>query len=1045
MQTISDEFKETVLGPGNKQHGALVQVYDRTGASLLLTIDDTQRSPDNPAALSWEVSVDASADCRRALTLTIPNVDGTYSQDESNPDNWAFAENNIISLKSGYLLSGGWDLKDTFYGLIDRASMTNSIDGMPTVTITARSVEKKALQSKFDVTTAYTDTPTESVDYAASANGASATATSNLAIGDALQTGAKVYQTKPSATVMGISKSVAATESGDLRDGTYEASYSEPGLTEFSVQPYIDLRATESVQAATVDAHNPADPTFTRSSVAYKSDGTQVASGVPRYETGVFGQAVMLEEGTQNLLKNASFEVYTGTNGVADGWTSTYDAAVTASYAINTTEHRLSGAKSQEIDITASTGAGRAAVVQTQTEAAGVIVTASAYVKGSVVGGTKARIYIQALDSGGALLGTSTVVSVVPSASWARFSTTWTTPTNTASVRIGVDLFASAAGDTGTVYFDDVQLEAKAYPSSIIFANDTTTQAARAAESLTIPTAGVLSATEGTVEFTILPLLPSSVTTQDGYGFHDFAWLTGTTSGFILRRRVGLIELVSLRAAGNISKTYTISWTAGDTIRAGARWDATGITLLVNGSPRGTIALFDDPGSAAAYLGSRSGYTPGNALYDDLRISSRARTDAEILADYQSGQPLPVDADTTYKLGFDGSLTNAAVTTVSDMQVSTDGVTWSAYAPGTWRYLRFTAKSPGSMIKLGLTVTAGAARAPSSAIDGDNFTFWRPSATDLDRTLTINFGQSRTWNVAYVQIGANPIDVWSGVKFKLLNGDTGAVIADKTDQFYAGLVEIVPASAVTCSSVKIQVTGSAGVVAIRTVEVYNITVNNSVTFLLSDMATQAGITNKTITTSKLYRSNLTCELGDDYLQRMKEVADTVAWELYGDPTGFLIAKPFRYDPNSPVMTYKAGEANITSLSKNPNGEGIFNWIVVRSEQPDQTIISTAKDDALGSPTSTQRLGKRVKAITDNTILKQKAADQRALLELWKNTKWKAPISLDYATANPAHEVYDVVWVEEENTKTKAPYLLNAFRLSYTPEAFSMSLELSPVG
>jgi hypothetical protein len=39
-----------------------------------------------------------------------------------------------------------------------------------------------------------------------------------------------------------------------------------------------------------------------------------------------------------------------------------------------------------------------------------------------------------------------------------------------------------------------------------------------------------------------------------------------------------------------------------------------------------------------------------DGLIDDLRISSRARTDAEILAAYQSNKPLPVDEWTTYKM-----------------------------------------------------------------------------------------------------------------------------------------------------------------------------------------------------------------------------------------------------------------------------------------------------------------------------------------------------------------------------------------------------------
>ena len=50
------------------------------------------------------------------------------------------------------------------------------------------------------------------------------------------------------------------------------------------------------------------DATFIRSSTAYKQDGTQVANNIPRYEDGKFGQALMIEEATTNLIGNPSFE-----------------------------------------------------------------------------------------------------------------------------------------------------------------------------------------------------------------------------------------------------------------------------------------------------------------------------------------------------------------------------------------------------------------------------------------------------------------------------------------------------------------------------------------------------------------------------------------------------------------------------------------------------------------------------------------------------------------------------------------------------------------
>lgn len=54
-------------------------------------------------------------------------------------------------------------------------------------------------------------------------------------------------------------------------------------------------------------------PTFNRASVAYKMDGTQVLAYQPRYEDGVFGKALMFEEGTVNLVPavKQSFGVWT--------------------------------------------------------------------------------------------------------------------------------------------------------------------------------------------------------------------------------------------------------------------------------------------------------------------------------------------------------------------------------------------------------------------------------------------------------------------------------------------------------------------------------------------------------------------------------------------------------------------------------------------------------------------------------------------------------------------------------------------------------------
>jgi hypothetical protein len=54
--------------------------------------------------------------------------------------------------------------------------------------------------------------------------------------------------------------------------------------------------------AANIPAH-----TFSRSSEAYRKDGVTVAADSPRYEQGVFGNGIFIEEGTTNYINNPLF------------------------------------------------------------------------------------------------------------------------------------------------------------------------------------------------------------------------------------------------------------------------------------------------------------------------------------------------------------------------------------------------------------------------------------------------------------------------------------------------------------------------------------------------------------------------------------------------------------------------------------------------------------------------------------------------------------------------------------------------------------------
>ena len=391
-------------------------------------------------------------------------------------------------------------------------------------------------------------------------------------------------------------------------------------------------------------------------------------------------------------------------------------------------------------------------------------------------------------------------------------------------------------------------------------------------------------------------------------------------------------------------------------------------------------------------------------------------------------------------------------TTATSLRTSSDGLTWTERDPGgmgaaSFRFAELTvevsaAGGQATVVVQEVEVLAGAAYAAANAIDGDSATTWRPAPGDLDRAITIAFGTARTFNALYLSWGATLVDQDNPVTYQVLNGDTGAVLVDQAEPV-CGLVEHVVAG--SCSSITVRVLTAAGLVALRHVEVLQVTATNTVSYLLGDLAAQAGIARRDVQPSRLYRANLTCQLGESYIQHARDIAAAAAWDLYGDPEGYLVARPARVNPTDVAARYEAGAANIIGgFTREPGQQAIFNHVVVLAKLLTQTIRGDAKDDAAGSPTSTQRLGDRVLVVEDPGCDTQKKADARALVELWRNCQWRSAVSFS-AVANPAHEAGDVLEVVEGTTRVAGLYVLESFELSMTPAEFSMSLRCAPLG
>jgi len=369
------------------------------------------------------------------------------------------------------------------------------------------------------------------------------------------------------------------------------------------------------------DLKLPADATFTRSSVAYLSDGTQVAANQPRFEPGKFGKAVMVEEGTTNLLvKNLG----------AAGDGSIIDILVPNKV----------WAKRITVEAPNKFSYFGMISVPAQPNTKYTLTYWARLVSGSVVSGT--QIYIGSNSQGTSGVALLRIDEELTS-EWKKFVITGQTDANATILTRATFRIETNTGCT--VEIADWQLEAKPYPTSF-------TDGTRAAERLTVPAAEVLNPQEGTVEMFLYvnqAIRDSSVFRR----FFEHLPGPGNSNRITMQHNNAPLWLFTIGDAnGNVHSLNIADSEVADGWRLFTmKWGASEFAVYVDGVKKASI-------SNPTYLPSAVGQNiiikgEINTLVDDLRISNRARTDEEILAAYQSGQPLPVDEWTTYKLDFD--------------------------------------------------------------------------------------------------------------------------------------------------------------------------------------------------------------------------------------------------------------------------------------------------------------------------------------------------------------------------------------------------------
>ncbi|MGI6221924.1 MAG: phage head spike fiber domain-containing protein [Coriobacteriales bacterium] len=416
---------------------------------------------------------------------------------------------------------------------------------------------------------------------------------------------------------------------------------SQDGYTKFrgdgiTVQ---DRTGATRIALGRVDELGQQTATFTRNSEAYTSDGQKVAVNQPRFEPGKFGQAVLVEEGTTNLFTNPKL-LNNGQDWTPNSSTAWVDSS--GEYPYIHCEAQWDGVY-QTLSLSATTYTLTYLVKHK---------SGSNQIGSHFDGSPTVKIRVD----GGEWIDGSTIT--VPSDGNWHLVEIQATYTTAGSYGVYLQPGRGVVG-VNEFWFKYAQLEQKPYPTTFI-------DGTRSPETLTILTEGVLNPQEGTVELVIIPQNNYSGTAQ--VHFEANAGTTNKSQVFIFNEdgywRCGLFDKnwtvrkidVPYDGQQGVPTRIALTWKNCNSGSADAE-----VKLYKNGILQGIVSgvqIDMESAFTVCSIGRRALSTAfwGNALYDDLRISSIARSDEEIKQAYENNQPLVWDEHTTYLMRFDGNL-----------------------------------------------------------------------------------------------------------------------------------------------------------------------------------------------------------------------------------------------------------------------------------------------------------------------------------------------------------------------------------------------------
>jgi hypothetical protein len=361
-------------------------------------------------------------------------------------------------------------------------------------------------------------------------------------------------------------------------------------------------------------------------------------------------QGVTVEEGTTNLLTSNQSHPTNGTTGLgmvgvqatkgvlsqvsSPSWAGGGSAQVVVSNYVSGDDINLA-----TVNPSTGTESTAVAVSPNTTYAFSARVLAPA--------GVQFGLRIIQWNSSGGVVGDTILQTLtgVGNSVWQTISGVLTTASTTAYVSLRIMFLGN-----GTFNIDGLQVEQKAYATSWQLPGT-----ARAAEALTVPTAGVFNKGNWTVKLRFTLQTVGAATRLLWYlsiDANNYLALWVSPSGQLVtdgKSNGTYFQIVS--ATGYI--------TAGNTYFIAVAGNGSTLYLFCNGTQIGTVAYSEPVGTLPTSMGvggSAAGGTQANGIISDFAIMSRAQTLVEHQAEYSTGLPLAWDIDTTYLLPGNSSL-----------------------------------------------------------------------------------------------------------------------------------------------------------------------------------------------------------------------------------------------------------------------------------------------------------------------------------------------------------------------------------------------------